>query len=170
MRKLFCVFAFVISATTSFAAHCDDSSLRSDTLVVVGILREAELADGHGITVLISGADPVQLKEDLAAQDLTDVRAIFSFGLAGGLNPTYRTGDIVVPSAIIFGGQRWSTDRIIRENLIVQLRLKGMRVHESVLLGSNEIILTTRHKSDLHHFLRADAVDMESHVAAEFAA
>ena len=53
-------------------------------LVVTGMARESQIAEGPGVTrVVCSGSDPNHLRSELAGIDIGDMRAVISFGIAG---------------------------------------------------------------------------------------
>lgn len=154
---------------TGFLANAKDL-FPDQLIVVVGISKEAELAQGKNISVVISGADPRRLREDLRLLNLDNVRAIVSYGVAGGLNPHYRPGDVIIPHHVVIGEKKWATDALLSSQFAGQMVGQGIVVHDGTLVGSNEVIMTPQAKKDLQIRTGADAVDMESHIAAEFAA
>lgn len=153
---------------TSFATAKDVT--KDHFLVVVGILKEARLAEGKNVTLLISGANSERLEQELKRQYVENVRAILSYGVAGGLNPNYRPGDVIIPQAIVHGDQRWETDAFLSSQFAGQLIERNLRVYEGALAGSDKVIMTPEGKHLMYLKTRADAVDMESHIAAAFAA
>lgn len=163
MRKLILVLICVVSSL----AWADAMSSR--LLVVVGILKEAKLAQGKNVTLLVSGANSARLAESLEKESFVGVRAVISFGVAGGLNPEYGTADVIIPDTIVKDGRIWFTDPGLNEKFRAQLGGLGLVVRDGILAGSSEVITTAAGKAELYRTLNADAVDMESHVAAEFA-
>ena len=65
-------------------------------LIVTGLVQEARIAAGPGMIVICSSSDPQQLRELLATLDPTTFRGVISFGVAGGLDPSLKSGDVVV--------------------------------------------------------------------------
>ena len=65
-------------------------------LIVTGLIQEARIAAGPGMTVICSSSDPQQLRALLTVFDPTTIRGVISFGVAGGLDPSLRSGDVVV--------------------------------------------------------------------------
>ena len=67
-------------------------------LIVTGLVQEARIAAGPGMTVICSSSDPQQLRALLTVFDPSTIRGVISFGVAGGLDPTLRSGDIETPT------------------------------------------------------------------------
>src|SRR3974390_3177736 len=76
-------------------------------LIVTGLAQEARIAAGPGMTVICSSSDPQQLRALLTVFDPTTIRGVISFGVAGGLDPSLRSGDVVVATEGIGGDERW---------------------------------------------------------------
>ena len=86
-----------------FVVEADRSTTEQNelpVLIVTGLKQEARIAAGPGLTVICSSSNPVQLREMMVSFDPASIRGIVSFGVAGGLNPSLRSGDIVVASGI----------------------------------------------------------------------
>src|ERR1700732_4308781 len=76
-------------------------------LIVTGLVQEARIAAGPGMTVICSSSDPQQLRALLTIFDPTTIRGVISFGVAGGLDPTLKSGDVVVATEVMAGDARW---------------------------------------------------------------
>jgi adenosylhomocysteine nucleosidase len=139
-------------------------------LIVTGLFSEARIAAGPGMTVICSSSDPAQLRAQLEAFDHTSVRGIISFGIAGGLDPSLRPGDLVVANEIMASGSRWATAPSLSENLVDRTSIGRRRIVSGTIVGAEEVILDPRDKIELHVKTGATAVDMESHIAAAYAA
>ncbi len=138
-------------------------------LIVTGLKQEARIAAGPGLTVICSSSNPVQLREMMTSFDPASIRGIVSFGVAGGLNPSLRSGDIVIASEIVAAEKRWITASPLTE-MLISLPVKGRRnVLNGILAGVEEVVLGQVGKSALRATTGADAVDMESHIAARYA-
>lgn len=139
-------------------------------LIVTGLYSEARIAAGAGMTVICSSSDPDQLRAQLDAFDHASVRGIISFGIAGGLDPSLKAGDLVVADEVMTADGRWATAPALSDTLVEGSSIGRRRVVGGTIIGAEEIILTPRHKNDLHSRTGATAVDMESHIAAAYAA
>lgn len=139
-------------------------------LIVTGLYSEARIAAGAGMTVVCSSSDPGQLRAKLDAFDHSSVRGIISFGIAGGLDPSLKPGDLVVASEIMTADERWATAAALSENLVERTNIGRRRIVGGTIVGAEEIILHPRDKVVLHKETGATAVDMESHIAAAYAA
>jgi len=137
----------------------------SDILVVTGATFEADIAAGDGVTTICSGADPVRLRKLLDELDSRRFRAVISFGLAGGLHPTLRPGDLVIADRIIAGSKTWQPTPALM-NALQNTTSTPRRVS---IAGADATIMDATSKAALHAATGAFAVDMESHVVAEFA-
>jgi hopanoid-associated phosphorylase len=138
-------------------------------LIVTGLVQEARIAAGPGMTVICSSSDPRQLRALLAGFDSSTVRGVISFGVAGGLDPTLKSGDVVVATEVVSGSERWLAGLALSEELIDGSGLGGRRVVRAGLAGVEEVVEGQDGKAALHSETRASAVDMESHIAAAYA-
>jgi hopanoid-associated phosphorylase len=138
-------------------------------LIVTGLVQEARIAAGPGLTVICSSSDPQQLRMLLAEFDATTVRGVISFGVAGGLDPALKSGDVVVATEVMAGGLRWQAAAGLSEELIVGAGLGRQRVVRGALAGVEKVVAARACKAALHSETGAAAVDMESHIAAAFA-
>jgi adenosylhomocysteine nucleosidase len=75
-------------------------------LIVTGLVQEAKIAAGPGMTVICSSSDPVQLRALLAGFDPSTVRGVISFGVAGGLDPQLKSGAVVIATEVMAGQRR----------------------------------------------------------------
>jgi adenosylhomocysteine nucleosidase len=138
-------------------------------LIVTGLVQEARIASGPGMTVICSSSDPNQLRALLTVVDPSSVRGVISFGVAGGLDPSLRSGDVVVATEITAGDTRWLAGSALNEELIARVALGRRRVVRGILAGVEEVVAGRSCKAALHLETGAAAVDMESHIAADYA-
>jgi hopanoid-associated phosphorylase len=139
-------------------------------LIVTGLKQEAQIAAGPGLTVVCSSSNPVQLREMMTTFDPATVRGIVSFGVAGGLDPALRSGDIMIATEVVAAGDRWPTVAALSDKLVALPRRGPHRIVSGVLVGVEEVVLGQVGKAALRATTGADAVDMESHIAARYAA
>jgi adenosylhomocysteine nucleosidase len=139
-------------------------------LIVTGLVQEARIAAGPGLTVICSSSDPQQLRELLTVFDPTTIRGVISFGVAGGLDPTLKSGDVVMATEVLAGDTRWLVDLAFNESLVASMGLGRRRIVRGRLAGAEQVVAARHLKEALHLETGAAAVDMESHIAAAYAA
>lgn len=144
--------------------------------VVCGIEREAEalgrlLRDPRSpnlrrvqadprLLIWLSGAETTAAQSGAALLVSVGVRALVSFGLAGGLAPALRPGDLVRPSEIVDD----------RSGAVFQSDGPADATPIDRLVQTNRIVSTPEAKAGLRRRHAADAVDMESAAVAAVAA
>jgi len=139
-------------------------------LIVTGLVQEARIAMGPGLTVICSSSDPRQLRALLAGFDPSSVRGVISFGVAGGLDPSLESGDVVVASEVTAGDKTWHAASELTEELLASAGLGRQRVVRGGLAGAEQVVAAQSSKAALRSETGAAAVDMESHIAAAYAA
>ncbi|MGH6905200.1 MAG: hypothetical protein ACREIR_20960, partial [Geminicoccaceae bacterium] len=91
-------------------------------------------------------------------------------GLAGGLAPELRPGDLLLPETVAAPDEpTLAADPPWRERLRAAFERGGLRATGGALAGSDRIVATTRDKRALLEATGALAVDMESHAIAAVA-
>ena len=138
-------------------------------LIVTGLVQEARIAEGPGSTVVCASSDPAQLRAKLATIDPGSVRGVVSFGVAGGLDPALQTGDVVIATSVTASGRRWIASDVLCDELIGGAGLEGQRIVRGAIAGAETVVVGQAGKSALRAVSGAAVVDMESHIAAEFA-
>ena len=140
-------------------------------LIVTGLVQEARIAAGPGMAVICSSSDPGQLRALLATLDPSSFRGVISFGVAGGLDPALKSGDVVVATEVMAGDGRWLAGLTLNDDLVARVALgRRRRVVRGGLAGVEQVIGAKAHKAALWSETGAAAVDMESHIAAAYAA
>ena len=134
-------------------------------LAVTGLTKEAEIVGTAGVVAVAGGGDGDGLAAKLDALH-GDIRGVISIGLAGGLSPHLKVGDVVIADQIITGAEKWDCHEVWRVRLMSRLpaAIQGQ------IFGSDIIIEKPDTKAGLHETTGALVVDMESQVAARFAA
>lgn len=143
--------------------------------IIVGMTAEAErvAAAGHPAAdrplVFVAAADARRARE--GARLLLDqgIQGLFSFGLAGGLEPALGTGAVVLADAAVSPeGVRLETDAAWLRRL-ASLLAHYPRVTLGGIAGAERAVATTAEKAALRQLTGAVAVDMESLAAARAA-
>ena len=132
-------------------------------IVATGMRSEAALLP-PGVRAVVGGGDPVRLREmlDRAAGGAT---AVLSFGIAGGLDTDLECGALVVATRVRGPGGAWPADMTWSSALV---RASGARL--GVVAGATAVVSAPGAKRSLRLMTGALVVDMESAVAAAFAA
>ena len=134
-------------------------------LAVTGLKKEALIVGTAGVVAVAGGGDGEGLAAKLNALH-GDIRGVISIGLAGALSPALKVGDVVIAEQVMTGTENWDCDG----NWRVRLASRLASAHQGLLFGSDVIIENAETKAGLHQTTGALAVDMESQVAARFAA
>jgi hopanoid-associated phosphorylase len=149
-------------------AHIAHSSL--PVLAVTGLAREARLAAGPDITTVWAGGDPIRLRAILDARMQPRCRAVVSIGIAGGLDPMLAPGDVIVATGVTGPDRRYRVSMALARRLAQRLSDHPKLVVLANLAGVDAAVISPAAKIALRKATGALAVDMESHVAAAFAA
>jgi hopanoid-associated phosphorylase len=134
-------------------------------LAVTGLTKEADIVGTAGVVAVVGGGDSDGLVAKLDALH-GDIRGVISIGLAGGLSPHLKVGDVVIADQIITGAETWDC----HEGWRVRLMSRLPAAMQGQIFGSDIIIENPATKAGLHEATGALVVDMESQIAARFAA
>jgi adenosylhomocysteine nucleosidase len=134
-------------------------------IAVTGLVREARIVAGLGVTAVSSGGRSALLREKLERAMAQGADGIISIGIAGGLAPSLKSGDCVIASEVVTQGYHIPTDASWTGRL--STRLPAALV--APLTSSDGIVLGRTSKADLFRATGAYAVDMESHIVARLA-
>lgn len=137
-------------------------------MVVTGAAFEADIAAGDGVVTLCAGADPVRLRKLLDELQPHRFRAVISFGLAGGLDPSLQPGDLIIADQIVSNAKTWQPTPALLNAIQSALGTSGAR--RVSLTGVDTTVMDPESKAALRATTKASAVDMETHVVAQFAA
>lgn len=133
-------------------------------LVVCGLKAEAGIAAGDGVMTICGGGDQRRLAADLARLAPT-VSGIISFGVAGGLDPRLKPGDIRIGDGIVTAdGRRFPVDA----GWVSRLHAK-LGVPTALFAAVEAPLADVAGKAALRAATGAATVDMESHLAARAA-
>jgi hopanoid-associated phosphorylase len=134
-------------------------------LAVTGMTREAGIIGTAGVVVVVGGGDGAGLAAKLDALH-GDIQGVISIGLGGALSPLLKVGDVVIAEKIITGAEDWECHAGWRNRLASRLP----NAAQGAVFGSDVIIHQAETKTGLYATTGALVVDMESQVAARFAA
>ncbi|MBR8070619.1 phosphorylase [Burkholderia cenocepacia] len=140
-------------------------------IAVTGMAFEARIARGEGVeAVFAARAD--RLERALTEATSRGCAGIVSFGTAGGLAPDLTPGALVIANAIDGPFGRVETDAGWSTRLVAALHDTPVwaRVTRGTIAAVGAPVVSEQDKAALHHAKGALAVDMESHIAAAFAA
>jgi adenosylhomocysteine nucleosidase len=150
-------------------------------LVVVGMEDERAIAAGADVDVVVGTANANVLRERLANVNVADISAVYSFGVAGGLDPALKPGDLLI-STQVCAQNTDATQHVVAESWIADQDLLGAIQEQAAKVATvmirNGVFLGTDFEArdnpqTNNHSLRdmsgADIIDNESHIAARFA-
>ncbi len=129
-----------------------------------GFKAEADLLNEFPFVVFGDGGTE-GARRALSRLPLSDVSALVSFGVAGGLKPGLTPGSLLIPDEILLDGRAIPVDHALAEALRAKLpqALPGRMAAGSGLLAKIEA------KAALYAQTQALAVDLESGLLAEAA-
>jgi adenosylhomocysteine nucleosidase len=134
-------------------------------LAAVGMAREAQIVTGPGVRVAVGAGRVEVLARALEQTWNADVTALISIGICGALDPGLKVGDIVIGSEVLSPDGAYPTYRAWTGALAVALP----GAHAASVWGSETMVIDAGAKARLRETSGAAIVDMESHVAAQFA-
>ena len=132
--------------------------------IVVGMKSEAAILTSlpHNPFPLIACAGANAYRAEQAARHLVKAgaRSLVSFGVAGGLDPALKIGDLIVGTKVI---------AFDRPEALCTLDFNLPAAQKRPVAGSDTAVISAKEKTILFHKTRAAAVDMESHGVARAA-
>lgn len=158
------------SASRRRANGPDGEDAPSRFLVITGLLSERACAEGERLIPVCSGADVEGLRAALERTQGFDLAGVVSFGIAGGLAPDLQPGDVVIGSGVVADDGRYATHAGLSGLLAEGLAAAGGKIVTGVIAGVEAPVLYPAAKAALRARTGAAAVDMETHIAAAFAA
>jgi hopanoid-associated phosphorylase len=117
------------------------------------------------VVAVAGGGDAAGLAKKLDALH-GDITGVISIGLAGALSPHLKVGDLVIGERVLAGDDFWRCDNLWRVALAAKIRI----AHQGPVVASESVLDDAEAKAKLYQRSGALAVDMESAVAARFAA
>ena len=138
--------------------------------VVTGLRAEARFLRGPNLRIGCSGGSSERARAEAARLLAEGAAGLVSFGLAGGLVPDLRPGDLFLSETVrLPEGSSFLADPPWRERLKVLFEKGELRPRGGALVGSEQVVATPAHKHKLRETTGALAVDMESHEVAAIA-
>lgn len=134
----------------------------SSVLAVVGMRSEAALLP-EGMRVIVSGGNPARLRA-LLRQVPEGITGVLSFGIAGGLDPSLITGDLVVATRVRGPGGAYAADPVWSAMLAGRC---GARL--GMVAGATAVVGEPADKRLLRAATGALVVDLETEAAAALA-
>ena len=135
-------------------------------LCTSGLAAEARVARAAGFQVIVGAGDPrrtAALVEAAARQ----AKCLVSFGVAGGLAPHLRPGQVILSGDVIGDDRRWRPNQRFHGQVSDLARRIG--AVEGAVLGSSDILSTEEDKIRAWRDTGALAVDLESAIVARTA-
>lgn len=134
-------------------------------------LKRIELADGGELLVTLSGVGREKAAAGAGFLVGKGVSSLINIGLAGGLSPQVKAGEIILASTIIDEGQgEYGVNPGALEFASVVLGDNGLRSRQGLIVSTETALLDAAAKSALYKKTGALAVDMESAGAGAVAA
>ena len=139
----------------------------SRLLFISELKREATIARALDALAICGAGATLRPK---LAEAMARLRLTISFGLCGGLDPALRSGDVVIGTRVVADGASVVADESVAHELAARLCAAGERVSLGAIAGVEAPVLTRAAKAELRNATMAAAVDMQSQIAARFAA
>jgi adenosylhomocysteine nucleosidase len=143
--------------------------------VVTALQAEADclrqFSEGGAPLIYVSGGSVLRARAGVEALREKGVVGLVSFGLAVGLAPVLRPGDVVVAESVVLpSGKSIPTDATWRTALLQRLGGSGLKVRVARIAGSDELLTSAVAKRRAFQTTFAAALDTDSHAVAEGAA
>jgi adenosylhomocysteine nucleosidase len=143
--------------------------------VIMGLQAEAECLrwrdEAAAPLTYVTGGSPVRARAGAELLRARGAAGLVSFGLAIGLAPVLRPGDVVVANNVVLpSGNTVPTDPAWRTALLEHLAGSGLNVRVARIAGSDEALTSAGAKRRAFQTTFAAALDTESHAVAEVAA
>jgi len=139
---------------------------RKGIVAVSGLRREAGLLARYDVHRIVGGGVISLLDQRLRAIPHQSIGCVISIGLCAALDMELQVGDCVIASEVVAGAARYGVDAPWMQRLMA--RLPDATV--GTIAGTDSILVAAAQKKILQRTMNAIAADMESHVAAQFAA
>lgn len=128
---------------------------------MVGLKAEEKIARKLGWDIAIGGGRAEGAAAAVESLIVRGATALVSFGLAGGIDPSLRPGQVLVPKAVLLDGEMFSCDAALGA------RLGGLTGH--VMLAGKHLLDTADAKRRAWRDWHAHAIDLETAAVARTA-
>ena len=135
-------------------------------LCTTGLAAEARIARAAGFSTVVGAGDRDRTAA-LVESAVRQANCLVSFGIAGGLAPELRAGDVVISTEVLSDSERWQPEGSFRTR--VAGLAAGIGAVEGPVLGISRIMSSTAEKRRTWAQTGALAVDLESDVVARIA-
>jgi adenosylhomocysteine nucleosidase len=138
----------------------------NSVLCTSGLAAEARIARAAGFRVVIGAGDPERTTA-LVEAAIGQAHCLISFGIAGGLAPHLRPGDVILSAEVIGPERSWRANEQFQKEISDLARQIGAA--EGPVLGAGELLATEDDKARAWRDTGALAVDLESAIVARAA-
>jgi hypothetical protein len=142
--------------------------------VITALQAEADLLrllHDSALLVYVSGGSALRARAGAERLRQDGVVGLVSFGLATGLAPVLRPGDVVVADSVVLpSGRSIATHAAWRAALLQALGGSALNLRVARVAGSDETLTSIEAKRRAFQTTFAAALDTDSHVVAEVAA
>jgi adenosylhomocysteine nucleosidase len=137
-----------------------------------------KLSGSPDLRVAHSGAGPAnagRVASGILAAYADTKPLLIICGFGGAITPALKPGDLIIAESIVDAteGLEYPRERLIPDPrltaLAMEQRVSGARLHKSVLVTTNRVLITAHEKREWKQRTGAVAVDMESAAAASAA-
>jgi adenosylhomocysteine nucleosidase len=142
--------------------------------VITGLRAAADglrgFQDGTAPLIATTGGDADRARAEARALAARGVAGLVSFGMATGLAPVLRPGDLVLADSVVLpSGEAVPTDPAWRGALAERLRAIGIALRVARIAGDERPLIAADEKRRAFQATFAAAIDTESHAVAEVA-
>jgi len=152
----------------------------ANVAVVSALKAESKTLSQHShcVNPCTSGMGGDAVNQCLDKLALKDISGLISWGVCGALKPTLKSGDLLIPNAVmnqqrqIFEcDENWRSaiQNTLRQSAATAELMQHMGLDDSLIIDSTAVIENTQDKITMAEDYDAHAVDMESFTIARFA-
>lgn len=147
------------------AAQRDTAIQRGDPRIKnSGLLHPSGLRNDGQVLIACNGPGPDAATTAALSLIEREAKCLISFGIAGALDPSLHSGDVIVPSTI-----KTDADAFNASHKLINKIQKNTQNIDNNIFSLNEIIASATDKTALFKRTGAVAVDMESGAVAQIA-